>query len=373
MGTPGFGGQWGGELAALGAALLWAIAINCYGRLGVSLSPFLLNVIKGTLAVPLMAVTLLITQGTVLGSLDPQSALILSLTGVLGIGLGDTAFLTALRYLGARQVLLLESLIPVLTALLAAIALGELLSTQTWIGIVIAVAGVTWVVTEPPPISGFPPESPSGALSGALSGAPLGAPVIARDRSPSPHPSPDHDPCASRPQTRQLTADPLAPARSPLFVLSRVQLIGLGFGLIAILAQAISSVTGRGVLSGSGIVPLDAAVLRLGVGSLVPLLWLVRSPRAVQATRLELDHKLGRSRRRWGLLLMAAVLGTYGGLTLQQTALKLAPAGIVQALMSTSPLFGLGIDLSLGDRLSARAVMGALVAVAGVILLLSGT
>jgi drug/metabolite transporter (DMT)-like permease len=350
MGILGGGALGGGELAALGAALLWAIAIICYGRLGVSLSPFLLNVIKGVLSTPWMVATLLITQGAVLGSLDVRAAIILSLTGVLGIGLGDTAFLTALRYLGARQVLLLESLIPVLTALLAAIALGELLSARTWFGIVIAVVGVTWVVTEPPPVSG------SAVIAGD------------RDSSQSPRQAPVRDPSQAHPHA----ADPPAVARSPRFALSRAQIIGLGFGLLAILAQAISSVAGRGILSGSAIVPLDAAVMRLAVGSLVPLLWLVRSPRAVQATRWELGHKLGRSRRRWGLLIIAAVFGTYGGLTLQQTALKFAPAGIVQALMSTSPLFGLAIDRALGDRLSGRSVMGALIAVAGVILLLSG-
>lgn len=351
VGAVGVGALGIGELAALAVALLWAIAINCYGRLGVNLSPFLLNVIKGALTIPLMVVTLLLTQGAVLGSLEPRAALILALTGVLGIGLGDTAFLTALRYLGARQVLLLESLIPVLTALLAAIALGELLSARTWLGIVIAVAGVTWVVTEPPPASG--------------------SPVIAgdRDSSQSPRQAPVRDPSPSRPPA----ADPPAVTRSPLFALSRAQIIGLGFGLLAILAQAISSVVGRGILGGSAIVPLDAALMRLAVGSLVPLLWLVRSRHAVHTTRLEVGHKLGRSRRRWGLLIIAAVFGTYGGLTLQQTALKFAPAGIVQALMSTSPLFGLVIDRTLGDRLSARAVIGALVAVAGVILLLSGT
>jgi drug/metabolite transporter (DMT)-like permease len=80
---------------------------------------------------------------------------------------------------------------------------------------------------------------------------------------------------------------------------------------------------------------------------------------------------LGRSTQRWGWLILAAFLGTYCGLGLQQTALKLAPAGIAQTLLSTSPLFALPLAMVLGEKVSARAVSGALLAVVGVALLVT--
>lgn len=68
-------------------------------------------------------------------------------------------------------------------------------------------------------------------------------------------------------------------------------------------------------------------------------------------------------------MLVAAFLGTYLAIYLQQTALKYSATGIAQALTSTSPLFVLPLAAALGDRVSLRAVGGAVVALVGVGLL----
>ena len=51
-----------GELAALAAALLWAVATVMFGRLGKSLSPPVLNLAKGAIALVLLALTLVAEQ-----------------------------------------------------------------------------------------------------------------------------------------------------------------------------------------------------------------------------------------------------------------------------------------------------------------------
>jgi drug/metabolite transporter (DMT)-like permease len=51
---------------------------------------------------------------------------------------------------------------------------------------------------------------------------------------------------------------------------------------------------------------------------------------------------------------------------LQQIAIELTPVGIVQTLLSTSPLFILPIVALQGEQISPRAVAGALVALLGV-------
>jgi drug/metabolite transporter (DMT)-like permease len=59
---------------------------------------------------------------------------ILALSGVIGIGLGDTAYFAAINRLGPRRALLLETLAPPIAALLALVFLQEALSLRAWLG-----------------------------------------------------------------------------------------------------------------------------------------------------------------------------------------------------------------------------------------------
>ncbi|MEN8445980.1 MAG: EamA family transporter, partial [Cyanobacteria bacterium J06555_13] len=51
-----------GEGAALLAAFLWAAATLMFGRLGKSISPLVLNIVKGLFAIAMMIVTLAFTS-----------------------------------------------------------------------------------------------------------------------------------------------------------------------------------------------------------------------------------------------------------------------------------------------------------------------
>jgi len=136
-----------GEIAALGAAFLWASASLIFTRLGQTIPPILLNICKGLVAIALLLLTIMLTQ-VPLGSLTPRMMSLLVISGILGIGIGDTAYLSALRSLGARRTLLIETLAPPLAAILAFIFLGEALNFQNWIGIALTLTGVAWVITE---------------------------------------------------------------------------------------------------------------------------------------------------------------------------------------------------------------------------------
>jgi drug/metabolite transporter (DMT)-like permease len=136
-----------GEFAALGAAFLWAASSSIYALLGQRIPPLQLNLLKGLIAIAFIFFTLIVVaQKTPEFALLPVSFLLLS--GAIGIGLGDTAYFSALNCLGARRTLLLETLAPPMTAILAFVFLGESLKAVAWCGILLTILGVAWVITE---------------------------------------------------------------------------------------------------------------------------------------------------------------------------------------------------------------------------------
>ena len=290
-----------GEMAALGAAFLWSLSTVVYGRFGKLLSPLVLNLIKGVIAIAFIALTLML-QTNLQPELPSTAVMWLLCSGAIGIGLGDTAYFAALNALGARRALLMESLAPPLAALLALLFLDEQLSVVAWVGIFLTPLGVAWVISERVP-----------ATEGVN----------------------------------------LQPWR------------GVIWALLAELAQASGAVISRGALANTVVDPLWSGLLRIvaGVGVLV-ILVAVRGPLGKQLQPLRSPQLL-----LW--ITLAAFLGTYLAIWLQQVSLKYAPAGIAQALLATSPLFVLPIAAMMGDRVTGRAVLGVLVAIGGVWLLIS--
>jgi drug/metabolite transporter (DMT)-like permease len=146
-------GQYVGEMAALTAAFLWAAATLMFGALGRQLSPLVLNAVKGIFAMGFIVITLAVRQATSEASvnllhLPVQATAYLLLSGVVGIGLGDTAYFGAINTLGARRSLLLETLAPPVTAVLAWAFLAEKLSVISILGIGLTLMGIAWVISE---------------------------------------------------------------------------------------------------------------------------------------------------------------------------------------------------------------------------------
>ena len=198
-----------GEIAALCAAFLWAISSVIYGCLGQRISPLELNLLKGAIAIPLLLLTLFLSHAF-LPIVNPAAVCLLLLSGVIGIGVGDTAFFVTLNCLGARRALLMETLAPPIAAILALIFLQERLSAGAWCGIFLTILGVAGVITE---------------------------------RAPN---ASDADANWVR---------------------------GIGFGLVAAMALATGAVLSHRVLATTSINPLWSALLRLSAGVLVLLPW----------------------------------------------------------------------------------------------------
>jgi drug/metabolite transporter (DMT)-like permease len=140
-----------GEIAALTAALLWAVSSVIYSRLGLKIPPLQLNLYKGIIAIAFIVITLFL-QGAAFTNLSTSTIVLLTLSGIIGIGLGDTAYFTALNSLGARRTLLLETASPPMGALLALIFISEQLSPSVWCGILLTIIGIAWVISERNPV-----------------------------------------------------------------------------------------------------------------------------------------------------------------------------------------------------------------------------
>lgn len=113
-----------GPIAALTAALFWALATLLYSQAGSFLSASQLNLVKGVIACPLLLLAGWFTGQLV--ALEGNTATYLLLaSGVIGITLGDTLYFSALRRLGPWHTMLLEYLAPPFAALLAWILLSQ--------------------------------------------------------------------------------------------------------------------------------------------------------------------------------------------------------------------------------------------------------
>lgn len=137
-----------GQLAALSAALFWALATLLYNRSSLHLSAAQLNLVKGLVACPLLALCIyMFGFGLALDAASPALWLLL-LSGVIGITIGDTCYFSALRRLGPWHTILLEYLAPPFAAILAWWLLKERLSLLEIIAAFTVIAGVIFVLTE---------------------------------------------------------------------------------------------------------------------------------------------------------------------------------------------------------------------------------
>jgi len=140
-----------GAVAALLSAFCWAVAAILFRRIGDRITAMGINLAKGLVAILFMAVLLLPGLYSGLASLDTNSLAALALSGIIGICFGDTLYFLALMRLGARRTLLLGSLIPVTTALIAVFFLGEHIPVLAWLGMMLTITGVTYVLWQRTP------------------------------------------------------------------------------------------------------------------------------------------------------------------------------------------------------------------------------
>ena len=138
-----------GELAAVGTSLCFSFGSTFFTMSGRILGSIILN--RGRLAVAVVLVMLM--HLLFYGQLIPLNAGVdrwvwLSLSGIVGLVLGDTFLLQAFVLIGPRLSMLMMAMSPVLGAVLAWAFLGETLALKEVIGIAVTLAGIFVVIGE---------------------------------------------------------------------------------------------------------------------------------------------------------------------------------------------------------------------------------
>jgi drug/metabolite transporter (DMT)-like permease len=141
--------RFAGELAALGTAGCWAIGSNLFAAAGRRMGSTTLNHLRITVAMLLLATTLLVVRGSpwpwwATGS----QVLLLGASGLIGFVFGDTWYFRSLVILGPGRAALVASLAPFFTVVLAWPALGESPGPRALIGMAMTLGGVAWVLFE---------------------------------------------------------------------------------------------------------------------------------------------------------------------------------------------------------------------------------
>lgn len=137
-----------GQLACLGAALLWAIALTIFRRPIQIYGARRINLAKCSLAAVLQGLTVVVLgQAGVLWSAPARSLVFIVVSGIVGLVLGDTALFGAAKRIGVHRTLLLQTLAPVFTAIVAAAWQGERPTLAQAVGGAVILAGVALVVT----------------------------------------------------------------------------------------------------------------------------------------------------------------------------------------------------------------------------------
>jgi drug/metabolite transporter (DMT)-like permease len=138
-----------GEFAALTTAIFWTITALVFEFAGKRVSALVVNLLRLGLGFFFLGFYSWFTRGLFLPmDATPTAWFWLSLSGLIGLVMGDQFLLHAFVVIGARVSMLIMSLVPLMTALLGWMLLGEVLTHQDLLGMILTLAGISMVVLQ---------------------------------------------------------------------------------------------------------------------------------------------------------------------------------------------------------------------------------
>lgn len=293
-----------GEFAALTTAVLWSFTSIFFTSAGRRIGSLHLNKFRIPFAAVFLAIMLLITSGRLLpGGISGQSYMYLIVSGIIGLSLGDLCLFSAFISIGTRMTLLVFSVSPIITAVIAWFLIGETLGFYPIVGIVLTISGIAWVTAERQPVNNSSIQS------------------------------------------------------------DRKKGFGILMAVCGAAGQAIGLVLAKAGMAGT-LDPLPATFIRMIAAT--GAIWLIGMFRGDNIETL----KKARDRRAMLLALGGSICGPFLGVWLSLVAIKYTATGIAAAIMATVPVLVIPLVIFIyHEKVSIRAVLGAVITTAGVALL----
>ena len=159
-----------GEIAALLTSVCWAFNSVVFTRAGKRVGAVTVNYMRLWIAVPaLLLIHWLLFATPFPFAIEPSRFLYLAVSGLIGFVIGDTMLFESFLLIGPRLAMLLSLLVPVFSAILAWVLLGEYLPVLEIVSILVTIGGIAWVVAEKrAPVDAFASRDPQKYRLGIL-------------------------------------------------------------------------------------------------------------------------------------------------------------------------------------------------------------
>lgn len=310
-----------GLLLGLSVAFFWTGSSLCFQQAGRRVGSLPVNLIRMVIAMLGLGVVCLINgHGFVPLDATAHQWKWLLISGFVGFFIGDLPLFRAFVLIGARLSTLVMSLAPPFAAVTGFFLLGESLSLIQAAGMFVTLAGVAWVVLE--------------------------------RQTPRP--------------TQAVTSHDVEefPPPTNVDVHRKGFAVGVIMALIGAAAQGVSVVLTKRAYVDGEIDSFAATQIRVLAG--VPCFLLA----VAFAGRMRDTIKATRDVRAMWFTTIGAILGPFVGVSVLNASVKHIPAALSQTLAAMVPVVMLPFAATIGrERVGPRAVIGAVVAVAGVAML----
>ena len=309
--------QFVGPLAGVGASLGWLFTSIFFTAAGRRVGATAVNTFRLPIAAALLALLYRFTSGD--GSWLPEAQagqlVLLGLSGLVGLAVGDQLLFTAFVDIGPRVTLLIMTTgSAIMAALLGVVVIGETMGVVEVVGAAVTLGGVAWVISE--------------------------RAHTAEDDRPHPH------------RKRGLILAFLAAGCQAGGALLSKQ--GMGHGWLP--EEELMD-------------PLPATLLRIlfAMVFVIPIFLGYRFLRGRGSAALGSAERVGTKAGGALFIVLGAVVGPFFGVWMSLIAYDRASSlGVAQTLCSLSPVLILPFSVWLyRERVSPRAVLGALIAMAG--------
>ncbi len=332
-----------GPYLALGTAACWMVSALAFENASRRVGSVPVNLLRLLVAFAL----LMLLNSYRFGQPLPLSATTtqwnyLLLSGLLGFFVGDLALFRAFVVLGARVSTLLMCLAPPIAAVTEWLWLGNPITALQVAGMMVTLAGVAWVVFEKP--------APEDGREGARV-------------TSAPHVEFESEARLGGAGTTVLEyeAMPIANATDH----RRITPFAIFLGVVAAVGQGVGLVCTKVAMSAPPHLDAFAATQIRIIAGIVTFSGLV-----VLSGRLGDCRNALKDRKAMLLLSIGAITGPFLGVSMLNKAVELIPSGVAQTITSLVPVLIIPVSIFiLKERVKWQAIIGALVAVAGVAML----